>query len=373
MTHGRSFRRFCGYWGPLGSLTIQHFSSVAPRAAVLFVLLSLASCTTSSSQGGAPVPNRDSDSRVQSYSLAPVFIDESGATNVRAAFPVRNYRDQAVTVTALKGSCGCAAAELDSREIAPFDATTLRLSVNMTGKIGPQRITCDLFDGDGLFCSCVIATTGYRAASFETENLHLGNIRPGEDANIHLMTYGRDADSLPRLRTVSCDDRSVTCAADSEPTIDTDANGIVTGTYCVKLQTSLDAPAGATASFVTAVVDSNGGERTAHARVRWTVGGVFEIEPRLIFFPAAAQRPKKVVIRRLDKRPTRVLKCSTTHPAIQVSIDDSTDPLELLVRIDPSKLTTRVLSSKLLITTGDAVQPEVAVRVVAAPSKGGRQ
>lgn len=105
---------------------------------------------------------------------------------VAAEFPFVNTSDRVVTITNIRSSCGCTAAQLAKREYAPGEGEVIRANFNTSGRSGHQRTTVTVTTDDPANPIYRLDIDGRvaRRLFFDERLLNFGDIEEGEGGTV---------------------------------------------------------------------------------------------------------------------------------------------------------------------------------------------
>lgn len=95
-------------------------------------------------------------------------------------FSIRNAGDRTLTLSGIRASCGCTVPKVTSLRIAPGEAETLPVRVDLTGRKGPQNqvVTFSTNDPDRPTVSLKLSGVAVPEISVKPRTLNLGQIDP---------------------------------------------------------------------------------------------------------------------------------------------------------------------------------------------------
>lgn len=267
-----------------------------------------------------------------------VLFDETPVLVER--FTVTNDAPEPVTLTETRQSCGCTAATLDRKSLAPGQAATLELSANLLGRSGPQRFTCDVLDSNGRVRSFEVKTVVYPRGRFSADVVHFGPVQPSTTSRraVEFYAYGTSDEDLPADVTVSSNSPALAVASGA---VETGRTAEGAAFRRLRIDTVLSAPAntGSGSSALQARFAIRGRPAFVDLGIDWIVTSPVVVSPPSVFI---SRRPghdgpveHRVLVRRADNQPLTVRRVISPHPAVAVEVRPEPSGNILVITVTP--------------------------------------
>jgi hypothetical protein len=315
----------------------------------------------------AKVAKPDGRQRVFTH-VAPAILREDNPVQVWK-LPVTNDTGRAVSFIGLDRSCTCTEAELGTWQLAPGEATTLKIAADVRGRSGKQKFICQLGDDAGGVWRYEVETTVYEPARFEgnATAVPFGLVEPNEavERATTLAVYGSSRADLPdAVRVESSSDR-VTAAVAAATTRECEP-GIWERTFPVYVRLAAPAEVGTGYTRLTARWTQRGAERTAEITAQWNVRSRFAFDPVYVVFRGSGQnsavnqpadgREQTVTLRRTDGRGFTIKAVRDCPDGVSHAIEPAEGGYRVKFTLMP-RPERRYLSATVLIDTDDANEP----------------
>lgn len=276
--------------------------------------------------------------------LPPVFAEEAGG--LRHEFSVVNNTDHIVCFEKVINSCGCAGSDLKDKKLAPGQATTLRLEVNLHGRKGPQRYSCRLIpEGDQPAWVYAVKTQVYQRVAFYPPDVHLGVLEPNTGATdeVTLEVFTPPGEPEPEIRRLACTSEEVT------PTIvresrEVQPDGATKRTRVVRLALGGQSSPGRGETELTATLARAGGQDRVSSRLHWNVRSLYVISPPRAYFGelVGSDRPveQTVSLSRADGKALAIKSIKISDPALSHRIvpGSSEKERQIVFQLDPKRV-----------------------------------
>ena len=119
--------------------------------------------------------------------------------------PIVNKTDNVVRFTHFGCNCGCTSGKLTSEELQTGQFATLRMTIDVSGREGSQRFSCQWSDESGRRWSAEVRVVIYRPVQFNPSAMRLGHIVSGETIGrrVYCNEYATTMGDLPPLPNFS--------------------------------------------------------------------------------------------------------------------------------------------------------------------------
>lgn len=358
------------------SLCLPTASNPVPRV-LLVVLIAAVVGTACNSQVAPQVDQQPADASPAAFFtkkvLPPVIVGDPPVP-LDCVFPIENRSEEPLTFKALRPSCGCAEASLDAWTLAPGETTYLRLSMNLRGRSGPQRLTCTLEDEQTRPWRYELETVAYQRAQFLGELVvHFGMVDPSSvlERTIEFCCYAETEAALPTDPSFTLDSPYVTLSAQSGRTEKTNDGLFVSK---VPLHLRLKAPAEAVTGQAHLTAKYRCGEKSGSIAIGadWCVRAFLTAQPGQVYFDLKARTAetpveRRIMLKRTDGQVLVIHEVSSPHPAVTCTVQNLTKATALVIFTCDVKKTEDFLTGEAIVQTNHPVQQAVRLPVAVAP------
>ncbi|MCI0740752.1 MAG: hypothetical protein L0Y72_17010 [Gemmataceae bacterium] len=315
------------------------------------------------------------DSPSYTFKCQPVINEDQ--PDFTLTVPIVNQTDRVVEFQQISTSCGCSKSTLDAYVLRAGDRTTLRISLNLHGRSGMQRISAILQEKSGPSWRYVIEVPVFPRAriSQSAERLSVPRCQPQSvlegSATIELFADRRSA--LPELTGLRVSDAS--CQAEHQAPEELE---IATNIWVrrVPVRFSLTAPSkpGAFCATVTATYRCSDEQRDCSLDISGVVLSLFEVAPPYVFLSHADNDKlpsQKVIISRTDGEPISVEtvpRAETDDIDVKILPNSRGSSVILELSLRPSALA-RTIWGEAVLKTNHGKQPTIRVPFAAVPKK----
>jgi len=310
---------------------------------------------------------------VRTFHIPPFFVEDH--PSLVHDVPVKNETGATVRFKHIRQSCTCmGAVNLDSKELAPGQETTLRFDIDVGHRKGPQRFICYLVEEGGSEWTYELETTLYERARFaEDGSIHFGMMNPKaeEVRNTELRLYAENTARLPREVAFHGDSNCLRIEA--EPSIDEQLpEGFVLRRIPLRIHLKAPALPGLQNVALHAKVLVGKEKRELHTGVDWNVRTLVSITPSQAYFGTVDSSSPEHIERRMqlqspDGRALTVKKVTTSHPElVQCRIDGPHEgaTIRLQLVLDAKSLK-KPLWGEVVVQIDNPVQPSVKFPIAA--------
>jgi hypothetical protein len=279
------------------------------------------------------------DSSVSSrrYDAGPVFVDQT--PRVSHTFQVKNESNSPLTIKEVRRSCVCTSATISKQVLAPGEAATLTMDVDVKPIFHEWTVSCNLVtdQGDRPERDYVLTYRSYPRTRFEAETITLECGTSGENqySRAAFLEIYEPAGSEPDVLLSVEGGGSLTTAFDPTPIIDLIDEGRVRRSryrVSVSLPPSYRASSGTHTETITAMTRRG---YSASSVASWTYSAPVSITPPSTSFgiidDAGPPRTRKVIIKSSDGTPFRLIAADTPAGPVELQGVPSDGPSSIHV------------------------------------------
>jgi hypothetical protein len=289
-------------------------------------------------------PNCDSTSARPVLFLGgrqPLTIDLGPIRHEIGSLPctvlVRNDTDATVNFTSLNSSCGCIRPILESRRLAPYETTILKVWIEVGSRSGFHRFSVSLTDESGRTWRCEFTTVVVWPLSLPEDRLNLGSLDLGMGCRGSFLVdvSGFTDEELPVIQEVRSIEGRVRAWKLNEKR--QNEVGYAKNQVQIGVEVSPQNAEGEHRDRLRIVAKRGPASLIQDVEILWTVRGVYDWNPRRVFFgqvSATAEVATRVVeVRRKDGRPFELGAAVSAEKGLSAQVLKSADPDVGLVEI----------------------------------------
>lgn len=275
---------------------------------------------------------------------------------VEHLFTLKNAGGAVLNIEKIKASCGCVATLPESRAVPPGGTTTIKATLDTTGRFGPSRKTIAVTTNDPDNPNLVLSMGGYILSDVTVTptRLSLPNVGTGEK-NSAVFTVEPSKGAAHPIKSVTC--------ADPRFKLDLKEGDLKTkATYEVAFAGTDEI--GKVRCFIE--VHTEGSTAPAmKVPVEFEVSGDITYENRLMVLPDGDKmQSKALVFNSASGKPIEILKTVDTASLFDVTLENNkTNAVTALIKLkddsrDPYQIAKR---GRLVFETTDKKQPKLVV------------
>lgn len=276
--------------------------------------------------------------------LAPIILD-GRVSKIEHVFPVRNTTTKPLRFEKVQPSCGCSQAVLSEEVLSPGQEASLRVGVDLRGRIGAQSFACVLVEEDGTRWQFVLKVMLYPVAAFSKEpGIHFGNVPHDGPAELDLeyREYAAEQGAFRPGLTVRSSNPAVSVAL-GEPRIEKTSDDVFERKVPVLLTLRGKREFGAGYATLTAKAEGDGGMPGHSVGLDWYVRPLVSTQPHQVLFrldgeKVVGESEPGILVTRKDGKPFEIDTVTLPHPCLTWRVEPvDANSARVLFQLSPEK------------------------------------